>query len=422
MRQLPNTRSNTAELATTKGAGGWSSGRCVAARFEELMTRRRVVFLIHYMPQYRAPFFSALREYCERANVDLRVIYGTPGKEHAPKKDDVEFAPGLFVRNKFIRLGRLELIWQPVLTHIRGADLVIIDQQNKLLLSYVLILRQFLGIQDFAFFGHGRNFQARNPNSLSERMKRKLLLTPHWWFVYTEGVARHIQELSYPKERTTVFNNTIDTSSLTSYKAEIGADELLAAKAELGIASDRVGIFVGSMYAEKKISFLLDACIRIKAAVPDFFMLFIGTGTDAPLVVDFCANHSWAKYLGQRFGREKVKYCMISNLLLLPGAVGLAVIDAFATHLPMATTEMAFHGPEVDYIINGYNGMIVKDSVYVYSQVVIDLLKDESRLSKMAENCGLSASQYSIENMARAFFEGISGALRAKGAYPGNAS
>jgi L-malate glycosyltransferase len=375
------------------------------------MARHRVLFLSRYIPQFRLAFLSTLRDYCARADIDLQVVYGNPGRDDARRNDAVDFASGVRTQNRFVRLGRMELVWQPALRYLPGADLVIVDQQNKLLINYLLIVRQWLGLQKFAFYGHGRNRQAHKANSLSETFKRTMLRLPHWWFAYTDDVADYLAQSSFDRERITTVYNAIDTASLKAYRAAITDSELSEIKRELGIDSDRVGIYVGSMYPDKDIPFLLEACLRIKASVPDFFMLFIGAGSDATLVAEFCRNHPWARYLGPRFGRDKVKYCMVSRLLLLPGLVGLAILDGFAMRLPIVTTHMLHHGPEIEYLRDGYNGVIVAHEVDAYAAAATALLTDAERLAKMADNCEQSAAKYTIENMASRFLDGIRRAL-----------
>lgn len=66
---------------------------------------------------------------------------------------------GMFVGSKIVRVGGREIFWQPVLGHVSGADLVIVEQATKLLVNYVLLAQQALGRTKFAFWGHGENFQ-----------------------------------------------------------------------------------------------------------------------------------------------------------------------------------------------------------------------------------------------------------------------
>jgi glycosyltransferase involved in cell wall biosynthesis len=380
------------------------------------MADRRVVIILRYIPQYRLPFLMKLYEACVGANVDLKVIYGNPAKVDAMRKDSVDFEPGLFITNRIVPIGRSEMIWQPVLSHTRDADLVIVEQQSKLLVNYVLIAQQLFGRRKFAFFGHGRNLQARRANSITEALKRRMVLLPHWWFAYTQGVARYVKEIGYPSDRITVFNNAVDTKHLIRLRSEITDAELVDARKQLNIKSTNVCIYVGSMVPDKRIGFLVDACTRIRARIPDFCMLFIGAGPDDYLVKRFCKDHQWALYLGPLFGREMVKYCVMAKLLLMPGAVGLAILDAFAMRTPIVTTNMPFHGPEIDYLMSGSNGLLVApaDDVDRYASAAVGLLADRIRLAQLAQACEKSAAYFTIENMAERFFGGIERALTAQ--------
>jgi glycosyltransferase involved in cell wall biosynthesis len=377
------------------------------------MARRRVVMLLRYIPQYRLPFLTRLHEKCIGANIDLKVIYGTPAKNDSMKADGIDFQPGLFIPNRIVPFGQSELIWQPVLSHTQDADLVIVEQQSKLLVNYILIAQQLFGRQRVAFFGHGRNLQAKSVNSLAEAVKRRLALLPHWWFAYTEGVARYVREIGYPADRITVFNNAVDTRQLIRWRSEIADAELVDARSQLNIKSNNVCVYVGSMYPDKRMEFLLDACGRIRTRIPDFCMLFIGAGPDDYLVRQFCADHPWARYLGPLFGREKVKFCLLAQLLLMPGAVGLAVLDAFAIRTPLVTTDVPFHGPEIEYLTSGSNGLTTApaDDVDRYASAVVSLLADRVRLGQMAQACEKSAAYFTIESMAERFFHGIEHAL-----------
>jgi hypothetical protein len=167
---------------------------------------KRVIMLLRYIPQYRLPFFAKLHEACNQGNIDLQIVYGNPTAADATKADSVDFEPGFLIPNRSIKVGSSELIWQPALIHTRDADLVIVEQQSKLLLNYLLIARQLLGRGKIAFFGHGKNLQGRT-NSPAEAVKRRMALLPHWWFAYTEGVAHYLMEIGYPADRVTVFNN-----------------------------------------------------------------------------------------------------------------------------------------------------------------------------------------------------------------------
>jgi glycosyltransferase involved in cell wall biosynthesis len=377
------------------------------------MPRKRVVILYKYIPQYRVEFFRLLNETCRKHEIDLEIIYGTPGKIDALKGHSAELEFATLVPNRIVCIANVELIWQPILSRLRNADLVIVEQANKLLVNYVLVAGQLLGLHRFAFWGHGRDIQAANPNSLSERIKRWLVCVPHWWFVYTEGTAEYIQAVGFPRDRMTVVYNAIDTKSLIDYRRKITPDEIAEARVRHGITSQNVCIYVGSMYSQKRIDFLLRACALIRSRIPDFHMIFIGAGPDDHLVKRFCTDHPWATYLGGVFDREKVKYFMMSKLFLMPGLVGLAILDAFALGAPLITTDVPVHSPEIEYLQNGRNGVIVTpgQSVDDYASTVIRLLDDDVARIKLVANCAEAAAVYTVENMVHCFFEGMIRAL-----------
>jgi len=379
------------------------------------MRTRKVAILYKYLPLYRASFFQRLSELCQEARIDLTIFYGNPDRLDALKENATKFegGNGLYVPNRFIRVGQATLIWQPVLRLIRGADLVIVEQANRLLINYLLIARQLLGVQKFAFWGHGKNLQARDPRSFSETFKRGFVRMPHWWFAYTEGTARYLQKVGFPDERITVVTNAIDTENLSKARTTISPAEVLQARRSIGILTDNVCIFVGSMYPDKRMAFLLDACRRIRNTIADFQMIFIGAGTDDYLVRDFCKEQPWAIHLGSVYGQDRVKYFMMSKLFLMPGLVGLAVLDSFAVGVPLITTDFKFHSPEIEYLENGHNGLIIApgDNVELYAAAVTDLLLHERKRRDLAESCLRSAARYTTDKMARRFLEGMKKAL-----------
>ena len=97
--------------------------------------------------------------------------------------------------------------------------------------------------------------------------------------------------------------------------------------------------------ADCALKFLLEACALVRAEVPDFEMIFVGSGADAGLVSQAARRHDWIHYVGPKFGRELVPYFMASKLLLMPGLVGLVVLDSFACEVPLVTTNVAYHSP-----------------------------------------------------------------------------
>jgi glycosyltransferase involved in cell wall biosynthesis len=106
-------------------------------------------------------------------------------------------------------------------------------------------------------------------------------------------------------------------------------------------------------------------------------------------------------------------YLKLGRVFLMPGGVGLAILDAFALQLPLVTTDCGTHGPEICYLQHGENGWMTEDDPVAYADAVAGLLRDRVRLERFRARCLADARRYSLENMTRHFAEGIRKALGA---------
>ncbi|MEN9855354.1 MAG: hypothetical protein RLZZ157_480 [Pseudomonadota bacterium] len=202
-------------------------------------------------------------------------------------------------------------------------------------------------------------------------------------------------------------------SQIGAERSKLDANRQLAIRAQLVDGSANVGVFVGGLYKEKRLEFLIAACDLIRSAVPDFHVIVIGTGPDAHILEAAAALRPWLHILGPKFGMEKTELVSLGKVWLMPGLVGLAILDSFAYELPLITTDLPYHSPEIDYLEDGVNGVIVResDSAANYARAVIQLLQDDVLHQKLVTGGIASRTKYSIEEMARRFSEGVISAL-----------
>lgn len=375
----------------------------------------RVVILQRYITHYRVPFFEQLREDLRARGVTLQLVHGFPIEDDGGKQHTASVPWAATVRNRWLGVGSVRVLWQPALPHIRGADLVIVEQASARLINYWLFLRQLAGRTRLAFWGHGRNFKEQRASRLGEGVKRLLSRRVHWWFAYNELSACVVRELGYPADRITDVQNAIDTRDLLRARRAVTDEAAAAVRAEVGLPPAHVGIYVGGMYAEKRLGFLIRAAEHVRTLVPDFSLLLIGAGTDADVARDAAMAHPWMHYLGPKFGTEKVPYVAVSDLLLMPGLVGLVILDSFALGAPIVTTRDAPHSPEIDYLDHGRNGIMLPPGTTpeAYGREVARLLRDEVALGALRSGCRESAEQYTIEEMSSRFADGVVAALEA---------
>lgn len=379
-------------------------------------TMRRVAIVQRYVAQYQVPFFERLRPLLQQSGVDLALLYGDPYGRDASRGDGGSVTWGTSIRNRRISLARRDLYWQPCLGVALQADLVIVEQASKLLINYVLLAGQMAGATRLAFWGHGRTPTATAPSRIGEAAKAAMSRRVHWWFAYNDLSARYVRELGFPAERITSVQNAIDTRTLAVAGAAVTESELARLRSKLGLKGNSVCLYVGAMYREKRLPFLVAACELIKAQVPDFEMLFVGSGPDRHVVKEAASRNDWMRCLDPLFDDDKVPYFRLAKLVLMPGRVGLGILDSFALEAPTVTTAIPYHAPEIDYLDDGVNGVIVKDpdSPAAYADCVAALLADAEALAHLRAGCRRAAPVYSIENMASLFADGVIAALEAQ--------
>lgn len=371
---------------------------------------KKVLVLYKFLPHYRIEFFDLLRTKLLQNDIKLDLVYSKLKNKNSSKNDERDLPWAQYRENKIIKIGQTELIWQPCLSIAKGYDLVIVEQANSLLINYVLILMGRLGIIKFAFWGHGLNLQD-NPNSLRNTFKRKLLNQSDWWFAYTNNVKKFLIQNNIDENRITVVQNAIDTVTLRTFYDQVSDYDIFQTKQHLNISGENIGLYCGGIYSEKRIDFLIDASKLIQQKINDFNLIIIGGGPDSYIAEQASKDYPWIHYLGPKFDKEKVTYFKMSTLLLMPGLVGLGILDAFTTETPMVTTQYPYHSPEIEYLKHNYNGMITENNLLSYSKEVVSLLNDKTKLSELKNGCEQSRIIYTVEKMVQNFAQGIEACL-----------
>lgn len=369
---------------------------------------KRVVILQDLLMPYRLRFLDLLKERLGNEGIQLELIYDA----EASLPNMGELCPwGIPIRSK--RIGKL--IWQPVFGRCHGCDLLIVPQQVRYPTPILLQLTRGLGSRRHAFWGHGKNLKAESNQAANEWFKRALSTRVDWWFAYNDFSAKLVAGMGYPEERITSVMNAIDMTGIRKRREELTSAEVEAARAELGLTGNNIAVYTGSLRYFKRSEFLIESCEHIRRIIPDFEMIVIGNGPDTAMVEQAAARWPWFHYLGRKTDMEKIPYWALSKLLLMPGGVGLVVLDSFALGIPMVTTENRFHGPEIDYLKDGINGLMVRpgDDVGHYAAEVAALLRDDARRKQLTEGALAERDRYSSEDMCRRFSKGVLGAIDA---------
>lgn len=376
------------------------------------MPSPRTVAIVHpWFPQYRAPFFEGLIENQKRSNTNIHVFYGAPPPEWEERGDSLTTSYATELPTRFIRLGGKSLSSKRLspLFHGPHYDLVILEQAVRNLETYRLLASRYAN--RLAFWGHGKSYTLA-VSTAQERAKRLLTNRGKWFFGYTEKGVEAAISGGFPRNRTTIVRNSVDTTSLREGIARVS----IAATRDFKQRNDLHGttaLFIGGLDSSKRLDFLIEAAHRVHGEVPGFRLLVIGDGAERAKVQRAAEASPVVRYLGPLFGEQKYVAMRASQAIAMPGRVGLVAVDSLASGLPIVTTNWPFHAPEYEYLSAGKTAVVTDDDVMSYARGMADLIRDKERLSKFSARARSEASGYSIDRMIENFAGGIYGALRA---------
>jgi len=375
---------------------------------------RSVAIIQRRMTGYRVPFFERLRRRLALSEIDVRVVsgHGTPQEEQ--RGDGGRLDWGVSVPTRYVRLGA-RFIARLGLRHglLEGLALVVLPHENSLLPNSLPLLVRGSRACRLGLWGHASVVPAASGPNLFAGVRAWTARRADWWFAYTERSVDSLDRLGFPKERITCVNNAVDAEALGRWKSEVSDAERAALLGALGLAGDRLAVALCSLAAEKRLDRLFSVADAVRAEVPAFELVIVGDGPLRGFVGREAARRPWVRWVGRRDGREMALYASLGRLLLNPGMVGLAILDGFALGLPTVTVDAPIHSPEIAYLENGRNGLMVEDSVRALARATVDLLSDEGRRGRMAAECLKDAGRYSLDSMVERFADGVERALAA---------
>lgn len=367
----------------------------------------RVVIVQRRLTHYRVPFFEALRTRLAAEGTQLRVVYGNSTKTEELRKDVGVLNWGQFVPCHYAIGGRI--CWQNISSAVRGADLVIVTQENKLIYNlYALMIHRPRRI---AFWGHGKNLQNAVGHGVREELKSVLSGRVDWWFAYSSFSADVLRSKGFPEERITVTNNSVDTVALRKHIAVYRLCKGNGVRKRLGLGEGPIGLFVGSLDKNKRLPFLIESSAMIRAHIPDFVLVIAGDGLERGLVEAAGRKYDHIRYVGVADTAKKSELLSIAAAMLNPGMIGLGILDAFVAEIPIITTDCGIHSPEIAYLEPGYNGLVTENDVSAFAAAVVRLLLEPSGLRSLGNGSAITGWKYSLDNMAERFSNGISECL-----------
>jgi glycosyltransferase involved in cell wall biosynthesis len=351
-----------------------------------------VVVLQEQVPPYRVPFFRFLAEELGRRHLGLRVVSSSV----LPGADELGFRHQRVMHPKG-GFSTLEMICRE-----RPTALVVPHSSRFAPVAAAARLLQS-GRRKQLLWGMGlaRRYSvasATDHRPTAEAVRRLMLSTCDHYLSYTEISTANLLSSGYDAARVTTLNNAV---------------EPLATPSQV-MAAQRVPlqtIFVASLVQDKAPLAAVEIIDRLQTLAPGATLRIVGDGPLRPQCEQAASGREWVSYHGPQRGESLRELALVSDIAIIPGRVGLAVLEMASAGLPMATFAVSLHGAEIAYLKDGVNGLFLHENIDTAAGELGALLTDRPTVERMRSEAISTASKYTVRNMAVNFANGVMSCL-----------
>jgi glycosyltransferase involved in cell wall biosynthesis len=157
-------------------------------------------------------------------------------------------------------------------------------------------------------------------------------------------------------------------------------------------------IYIGRLRENKKIDKLFDLYTAFKQRDYNVRLKIIGDGKMSKYIEQKQKIFSGIFWYGRITDESQIKKHMEeSHLSVNLGLTGLSIVHSFYYGLPYVTLAHSGHGPEIDYLIDSYNGIIGKDILDAFSRIK-NLMSNQDKYEEMSLNAIKTMEQISHLN------------------------
>jgi len=277
---------------------------------------------------------------------------------------------------------------------------------------FFLILRPFFKYK-IILWSHGYNRKKGfNPKkNFSDKLRAYWMNKADAIILYGYKGKKMIEPFTLNREKIFVAPNTLDTNKLLEIRNKLEKTGEENIKKELGLKEKYNLIFLGRLLKEKEPEKLLDI---LSDKLKSIELHFVGDGPlyskllrkSSGLDVRFWGSIADNIFLG--------KLLFSSDLLVIPGCIGLSVVHSFCFDCPVITQKKSnngpFHGPEIEYVVDGQTGFTIEKSnnEKMINTILNYLLAPNDVKNQFKKNIReILENRCSIENMVTGFKKAI---------------
>lgn len=388
------------------------------------MKKIKVAVSQRIIPHYRVPVF---KELASRKDIDLTVFYGkgystgsqVNGKELAGFKSVL--LSTIFLSYKGVYGSKQLRVWHPFLFFqlVKGRfDVVIVEPSTNFYNDIFIFIYCKLFRKKFIWHESGSVPKEQRPRfrRLIDPVISQFIKGADAFLTYTSYADESlIRDFNINPAMIFRAQNTVDTSNV-GFEIQKYASEVDSTRERLGLTDYKVCLYIGGIEIRKKIINLIKATSKLNADGIPAKTLIVGDGPDIDELVHSMSEEE--KSLTVFAGKHVIDatlYVLLSDVVVLPSAGGLSVVQALACGKPFVGSEEIEHGGIKDYVTHGENGFLVKeDDIEDLHSALHNLFIDKNKYNSFCKNAKEKSNELTVQNMVNGFQNAIQYTLSQK--------
>jgi glycosyltransferase involved in cell wall biosynthesis len=355
------------------------------------------------LAKYRVPVFRELAR--RHPDIDFTLLYGT-------RHDLTNADPDGFAARP-VRLWQWSIAGQRFYWHWpqwssasrKKCDVLLLTWNPRYLSFLPALLRAKMRRVPTILWGHGAS---QHDTWLRKKLRYTIAKLATALLFYNEKAAQEWRQAGRDSASIFVAKNSLDQEPIRQARmAWQDPGRLLEFKKQQGLLTGPVLLFVSRLYPKNRLEMLIEATAMLTRDFPNIQTIIVGKGAGEPERLTGIAkklqveNH--IRFTGAIYDEiQLAPWFLSADVFAYPTYIGLSLLHAFGYGLPVVTCDdPKAHGPEIDSLRNGENGLLYRtDDVRDFANTIRKLLHDKQLARQMsAEALRTVEEEVSLENM-----------------------
>jgi glycosyltransferase involved in cell wall biosynthesis len=361
------------------------------------------------IPYYRIAVFKNLFQSLGIVTCHSLGLKGSSNKSFNERIDfPTEILPSLYYQKKETSLIQSIL---PVIRKYKPG-IVITEFSFRYLTFWCLYLVRKRFRFKLIIWTHGiSNHDLDKPfHGIKGRLRKYIFLKVDAMIVYSQQRAELIRA-NLKTNNIFIAKNTIDLTRNFEVYNKLSISGKRNIRKKLGFKEKYHIVFIGRLVKAKRLDILLEVYMQLVKTI-DVALHIIGDGPETKIFKNDNYIHNGIYLYGELYNVEETgEIIYSSDLMVYPGAVGLAILHSFSMGIPLIAfnpvNNIPPHGPEIECLENRKNGVLCEIDTGIMAEEIKDILLNPMLLESMQNNALSTAKEYSIDRFLSGFAEAI---------------